>query len=110
MKKNPFQAMVEQISDYAIVGLDADGVVKSWNAGARQITGYTEREALGRPLSEFLAEDLVGRAKKAGRVSMQCWLSRKDARPLWTANVVQTVTGERGDAVLCWVCQDPFDT
>jgi PAS domain-containing protein len=45
--KIPFQTLIDQISDYAIVVLDAQGIVKSWNAGAREITRYTEGEALG---------------------------------------------------------------
>ncbi|HUQ09041.1 MAG TPA: PAS domain-containing protein [Steroidobacteraceae bacterium] len=107
--KIPFQALVDQISDYAIVVLDTEGVVQSWNAGARAITGYTEREAVGRPLSEFLQEDLVAKAMKAGRASMQCWLMRKNGRALWTENVVQMVDAERGGTALGWICQDPFN-
>jgi PAS domain S-box-containing protein len=106
--KIPFQAMVEQIRGIAIVMLDAEGVVQSWNAGARAITGYTEGEALGRPMASFLDEDLAGKALKSGQASMQCWLKRKDGKALWTENVVQTVTTEPGSQSLCWVCQDPF--
>lgn len=102
--------MVEQISDYAIVVLDAQGIVRTWNAGAREITGYSEREAIGRPLSKFLQEDLVREAKKTGRASTQCWLMRKSGHALWTDNVIQTVTAGRSGLSLCWVCQDPFDT
>lgn len=106
--KIPFQALVEQISDYAIVVLDTQGIVQSWNAGARAITGYTEREAVGRPLAAFLEEDLVSAALKAGHASVQGWLMRKSGKPLWTENVVQTVTAGRDSKTLCWVCQDPF--
>jgi PAS domain S-box-containing protein len=105
-----FQSMVEQISAHAIVVLDSAGIVRSWNAGARRITGYTEREAVGRPLSEFLREDLVAQAMKAGHASMQGWLVRKGGKTLWTANVVQAVAAGRDGPSLCWVCQDPFDT
>jgi PAS domain S-box-containing protein len=108
--KIPFHALVDQISDYAIVVLDTGGIVQSWNAGARAITGYTEREAVGRPLTAFLQEDLAAKAVQAGKASTQCWLLRKGGKALWTANVVQTVTAERGATSLCWVCQDPFNT
>jgi PAS domain S-box-containing protein len=107
--KIAFNTLVDQISSYAIVVLNAEGIVQSWNAGARAITGYTDHEALGRPLSSFLHEDLVEKAVKRGRVSMQCWLMRKGGKALWTANVVQTVTADRGSTSLCWVCQDPFN-
>jgi PAS domain S-box-containing protein len=105
-----FHALVEQIADYAIVVLDADGIIRSWNAGARAITGYTEREAVGRPLSSLVDEALVGQAMKSGRASTQCWLTRKTGRPRWTQNIVQVMKSERGDArTLCWMCHDPFD-
>jgi PAS domain S-box-containing protein len=106
--KIPFQTMVDQISDYAIVVLNAEGIVQSWNAGARAITGYSDQEAVGRPLSSFLQEDLVEMAGKSGKVSMQCWLLRKGGQALWTQNVVQRVTADRGSTSLCWMCQDPF--
>lgn len=107
--KIPFHTLVNQISDYAIVALDTQGIVRSWNAGARAITGYTEGEALGLPLSSFLDMDLVEKAVKAGRASMQGWLRTKDGDWLWTTNVVQTIRVETGTPSLCWVCQDPFD-
>jgi PAS domain S-box-containing protein len=105
----PFQALIEQINEYAIVVLDAEGTIRSWNAGARAITGYTEREALGRPLTTLLGESLVDEALEAGQAVKQCWLRRKDAEPLWTRNVVQVVSAADGAAALCWLCQDPFD-
>lgn len=106
-----FQALAEQITDYAIVLLDTEGVIRSWNAGARGITGYTAREALGRPLSTLLDTGLVDKAVKTGRAATECWLTRKSGDPLWTRNTVQLVTpAGGGTASLCWICQDPFDT
>jgi PAS domain S-box-containing protein len=109
--KLPFQALIEQITGHAIVIVDTDGIIQSWNAGARAITGYTDREALGRPLSAFVGDSLVREAVKAGHASAQCWLARKGGAPLWTRNVVQVVSEESGGArALCWMCQDPFDS
>ena len=106
----PFQALIEQVTGYAIVVLDTEGIIRSWNAGARTLTGYTTREALGRPLSTMLDEVLVNKAVQTGQVTMECWLRRKTGQPLWTRNVVQMVTTERGGRSLCWMCQDPFVT
>lgn len=107
---DPYHALVEQITDYAIVVLDTEGIIRSWNAGARAITGYTEREALGRPLATLVDEDLVAQAVKTGRASTQCWLARKAGRPRWTQNIVQVMKpGRGGERSLCWLCHDPFD-
>ncbi|HEU5134932.1 MAG TPA: PAS domain-containing protein [Steroidobacteraceae bacterium] len=105
-----FRDLIEQIADYAIVVLDSKGTIRSWNAGARAITGYTDLEAVGRPLSTFLRETLVSEAISKGRASRQCWLLRKNGKPLWTENIVQTVAAAKGgQTTLCWLCRDPFD-
>src|SRR5690348_18469204 len=35
-----FRSLVEGVQDYAIYTLDPNGVITSWNAGARRIKGY----------------------------------------------------------------------
>ncbi len=40
----------------AIIGLSADGVVRSWNPGAASLYGYSETEIIGRSLSLLDAE------------------------------------------------------
>src|SRR5262249_60313611 len=39
------------VSRDAIIGVTTDGVIMSWNRGARGIYGYTSKEALGSPIS-----------------------------------------------------------
>src|SRR3954469_7743051 len=40
------RAILESASDYAIITIDLDGRITSWNAGARNLLGWTEAEAL----------------------------------------------------------------
>ncbi len=42
---------VVDVSRDAIIGVTTDGIIMSWNRGARGIYGYTSKEALGAPLS-----------------------------------------------------------
>ena len=48
-------AIVES-SDDAIIGMDLDGVVTSWNRGAEQIYGYPREEMIGSKLSVIIPE------------------------------------------------------
>lgn len=48
--RNRLAAVVES-SDDAIITLDLDGVIQTWNAGAERIFHYTAREAVGRPVA-----------------------------------------------------------
>src|SRR6478672_8694201 len=48
-----FRLMVESVTDYAIVMLDPEGCVVSWNAGAQRIIGYSAEEIVEEHLSRF---------------------------------------------------------
>jgi two-component system, cell cycle sensor histidine kinase and response regulator CckA len=45
--------LVESVSD-AIVSMDSDGVVTSWNRGAEKVFGYTAGEVVGGPLASLV--------------------------------------------------------
>ena len=51
-----FAAIVES-SDDAIIGVDPDGVITSWNRGAEQLYGYPADEVVGRSVAFLYPED-----------------------------------------------------
>src|SRR5260370_16494145 len=54
------QLFVDDLPDYAIVTLDVAGKIRTWNAGARALLGYTADEVVGRNFSELYSKvDLV---------------------------------------------------
>jgi len=96
--------LVESVKDYAILMLDPEGRVVSWNAGAERIKGYSAEEILGRHFSCFYpAKDVeagvparvLGTAMAQGRSEDEGWRVRKDGSHFW-ANVL--VTALRDDA------------
>lgn len=50
---------VENVTDYALIQVNLDGRVSSWNPGAQWITGYTEAEILGRHMSMLCTQEDV---------------------------------------------------
>jgi PAS domain S-box-containing protein len=93
-----FRLMVESVTDAAIVMLDSEGRVVSWNTGAERIKGYTADEIVGQHFSRFYPVSDVARgipqhdldsAGAKGRFEVEGWRTRKDGSLFW-ANVVFT--------------------
>ena len=93
-----FRLMVESVTDYAIVMLDPEGRIVSWNTGAQRIKGFQTDEIVGRHFSTFYTEEDVAsgkpqydfeRASTDGRYEVEGWRIRKDGS-LFCANIVFT--------------------
>ena len=91
--------LLENISDYAIVMLDATGHVVNWTQGAEHIKGYTTKEIIGKHISVFYMQQDVQRgepeynlsmARERGRFESEGWRLRKDGSKFW-ADVIYTV-------------------
>lgn len=52
-------AAIVESSDDAIVGKNLNGIVTSWNEGARRIFGYTADEMIGQPIQRIMPSDRV---------------------------------------------------
>jgi PAS domain S-box-containing protein len=93
---NRFELLVQSITDYAIYMLDPQGMVASWNAGARRFKGYEAQEIIGQHFSRFYTvEDRASgvpamalyAAEHEGRFEAEGWRVHKDGSQFW-ANVV----------------------
>jgi PAS domain S-box-containing protein len=93
-----FRLLVESVSDYAIITLDTEGLVTTWNRGAQHIKGYRPEEIIGRHFSCFYPQDKIAAgfpeqelkiAATEGRFEDESWRVRKDGSRFW-ANVVVT--------------------
>lgn len=88
--------LVDGVTDYAIYMLSPDGVVTTWNAGARRIKGYTADEVIGTDFRRFytIEDQQAGAPARAlaavrehGRFEEEGWRVRKDGTT-FRANVV----------------------
>ena len=52
-----WSASIIELSDDAIVSINLDGIITSWNRGAARIFGYTADEAIGQPLTIVIPQD-----------------------------------------------------
>ena len=102
------QLLIDAIVDYAIYMIDVDGIVRSWNAGAERLKGYSADEIIGKPFSLFYSpEDRVKElpqtalriAAETGRFSSEGWRVRKDGSRFWALVVVDAIRGEQGQVI-----------
>jgi PAS domain S-box-containing protein len=95
--------VVSNATDYAILMLDLDGRVVSWNDGAERIKGYRAEEIIGQHFSRFYTAEAIhngvpalelAEANSSGRSEVEGWRVRKDGSQLY-ANVVITALRDK---------------
>jgi PAS domain S-box-containing protein len=93
-----FRVAVADVTTYAIITLDPQGNVSSWNAGAERIKGYTADQIIGRHFSSFYRqqdidagkpESVLKLALAGSRFEDEGWRVRKDGLLFW-ANIALT--------------------
>jgi PAS domain S-box-containing protein len=102
MGPDTYSQLIEDIQDFAIFLLDADGHITTWNAGAEGVFGFTEEEIIGTDFSRlFLENDVLSgvpqqelqRAAQSGRASDDRWMVRKDGRRIWVEGCLVALKG-----------------
>ena len=100
--------MIAEIQDYAIILLDYDGTILSWNMGAEKIKGYKESEILGQNFRIFylpqdrqagLPEQLIELAKREGRARHIGRRVRKDGTIFWGSILITALHDDDGQVI-----------
>jgi len=100
-----FRLMVESVVDYAIVMLDPQGLVTSWNPGARWIHGYGAEEVIGHRFSLFYTDADAEQGRPAqeletaateGRYEEEGWRVRKSGEQFWASVIITSIRGAKG--------------
>lgn len=100
-----YQQMVDQVLDYAILMLDTEGRVVSWNRGAERIKGYTADEIMGQSFARFFTEEdraaglperELAQAAQQGRCEFQGWRVRRDGSRFWGLMLLTAVRDAHG--------------
>jgi PAS domain S-box-containing protein len=100
-----YRLLVEAVTDYAIYMLDPDGIVTSWNAGARRFKGYDDSEIIGHHFSRFYTEEdrLSGLpaknlaiAEREGKFESEGWRVRKNGERFWASVIIDPIRDPSG--------------
>lgn len=100
-----FRLLVDTIPDYAIFMIDTNGIVQTWNNGARRLEGYETPDVVGTHFSRFFTEEDQALQKPIhelqvaladGRYDGEGWRVRKDGSRFWAGISVTPLIDERG--------------
>jgi diguanylate cyclase (GGDEF)-like protein/PAS domain S-box-containing protein len=100
-----FRLMVQEVQDYAILMLDPEGNVATWNLGAERLKGYEAEEIIGRHFSVFYPPEHVAAGKPQreletaaaeGRLEDEGWRVRKDGSQFFANVVITALRDETG--------------
>ncbi|WP_447598074.1 PAS domain S-box protein [Nitrospira sp. Nam80] len=99
-------AIVESSGD-AIVSKGLDGIIRTWNAGAERLFGYTAEEAIGKPITMLMPPDLVheeaGILERIGRGEriqhFETIRRRKDGKRVDISLTISPIVDARGRVV-----------
>lgn len=100
-----FRLLIDAVIDYAIYMLDPEGIITSWNAGAKRFKGYEEAEILGEHFSRFYTDDdrraglperALDTAIREGRFEGEGWRVRKDGSRFWCHVVIDPIIDPSG--------------
>ena len=96
-----FNAVAAGVTDYALLGLDAAGLVCDWNTTVCNLTGMTREDVLGKPYSLFSPEqaitpdqvqDRLREADANGWSLDEGWRVKADGSRFWGSMLISPLT------------------
>ena len=100
--------IIDSATDFAIIATDRNGLVTTWNEGARLILGWTEEEMVGQAVDRFFTpEDRAnGRpahemrcALETGAGNDERWHLHKSGERFWANGQMTVLRADDGEAV-----------
>ena len=94
-----WRVLVENVEEFAVLALGADGTIVEANHGAGVLFGDADGQLLRKHVSVICtgarteSEELLRRARDRGRAFLETWCSRRDGSRFWADVVVMAVRG-----------------
>ncbi|HPU14825.1 MAG TPA: PAS domain S-box protein, partial [Polymorphobacter sp.] len=100
-----FELLAQNVGNYAIFMVDAEGIITNWNLGAEQITQYAGAQIVGSNVDIFLrsedraaglARRILVRAAATGRYFGEGAVFKRDGSSFWASLVVEPIRDADG--------------
>ncbi|MBB3527132.1 sensor histidine kinase [Rhizobium sp. BK456] len=100
------EAILQSAIEYAIIAVNLEGLVTTWNEGARRILGWEDTEIIGQPVAVIFTE----KDREAGAPSREMtaaltdghgdderWHVRKDGSLFWASGQMMALRSDDGE-------------
>lgn len=116
-------AIMTNITDYALIGLDSRGCIDTWNDSIGRVTGFSAAAVKGRPYALFYPDGATTPAQQLERLRDadqngwtldEGWRRRADGSQFWGSSLISPLPGRIGDggveeAAYCMIIRDISD-
>ena len=107
LSESRFLASIVESSDDAIIGVNLDGSIASWNRGAERLYGYPAEEVIGRPKALLVPPDRSGELprllEEVGKgvriLTFESKRLAKDGRRIDVSLTISPIKDDRGKAI-----------
>ncbi len=100
-----FRQLIDTLKDFAVISLDLEGRIRSWNSAAERLLGIRADAIIGRPVATLYAHDADGDSKV--RVSLEVaaqhdshlresWMPGRDGEQFFVSIVTTAIRDENG--------------
>ena len=104
-----FRLLVDALRDYAVIGLDRNGSIRSWNSAAERLLSYRADEITGESVSRLYAgepnngsdevlQSLNGALQKGSYVRDR-WLTSRTGKVFFASMVTTAIRNDEGDLI-----------
>ncbi|HEY4329349.1 MAG TPA: ATP-binding protein, partial [Phycisphaerae bacterium] len=99
-----YRLIVQGVKEYAIIMLDVEGRIATWNIGAQRVLGFTEQEALGQHYRVFFTpedrasgepEEELQRARLSSQSLDERWYLRHDGIRFWGSGTMTALMDDK---------------
>ncbi len=109
LEEQRYQAGLLDIIGDAVISVDKDFVIRSWNKGAEKLYDWTENEVIGKPIQtilksryakdDFTDEEIVGKLFAEGQFAGEFITHKRDETPVIIWTVTTIIHGENGELI-----------
>src|SRR5689334_16275392 len=98
--------LIESVRDYAIITLDPEGNILTWNPAAAALKGWRAGEIIGKHFTRFYTPEDIEKGKpkieletaaRVGRFEDEGWRMRKDGTKFWANVILTALRDEQGN-------------